>query len=271
MNGSTSAPVAVVTGASRGIGKAIAYELAGAGYDIVVTGRTVRRDTPGTGERGEALPGSLEETVDGIEARGRQAVPVELDLTDDRGLEPAAEACLAAFGPVDVLVNNAVWVGPGNHHRLLDVAREDLTARLFSNLTAQILFTRPILAHMVARGDGTIVDVTSGAGYHRPPAPPGQGGWGTGYGCSKGGFHRFAVHLAVEYGSDGITAFNLQPGMVATERVLLQGAETAHIAEQGVEPAVIGRVAAHVVSHRDQFPNGGTIEAQDLARELGML
>lgn len=261
---------AIVTGASRGIGKAVALALATAGYDVAITARTVRASRPGTGERGEPLPGSLEETAAAIEALGRRAIPVALDLTDPERLEPAAAEAIAGLGRVDVLVNNAVWVGPGNHQRLLDVARSDLEHRLYANLTAQVLFTRPVLAHLVERGGGTVVDITSAAGYHRPPAPPGQGGWGVGYGCSKGGFHRLAVHLAVEYGDAGIRAFNLQPGMVATERVLLQGSETAHIARRGVAPEVIGAVAAHVVTNPDRFENGGTIEAQQLARTLGL-
>jgi NAD(P)-dependent dehydrogenase (short-subunit alcohol dehydrogenase family) len=260
---------AVVTGASRGIGRAVALALAGAGYDVAITARTVHEGQnvdAAEGVTAEPLPGSLESTAAAIEALGRRAVQIPLDLLERDALVPAAERALRELGHVDVLVNNAIYVGPGNLTPFLDTPWEAVEDRLYANVTAQLAFTRPILASMVERGGGTIIGVTSGAGWHRPPAPPGKGGWGIAYGASKAAFTRFAVHFAVEYGDAGVRAFSLQPGMVVTERVAMSGAALEHIAAGGVEPAVIGRVVVEVAADPEAFRNGAVIEAQDEAR-----
>ncbi|HZP30686.1 MAG TPA: SDR family NAD(P)-dependent oxidoreductase, partial [Acidimicrobiia bacterium] len=92
----------MVTGASRGIGRAIALALAGEGYDVAITARTVVEGTSS-----EGLPGSLQATAAEIEALGREALQVRLDLLERDALVPAVEAVLDAWGHVDVLVNNA--------------------------------------------------------------------------------------------------------------------------------------------------------------------
>ena len=117
---------ALVTGASRGIGRAIALALAGDGYDVAVTARTVRE---GTGQFG--LPGSLERTVAEIEALGRRALAVPLDLLDRDALVPAVDRVLDEFGHLDVLVNNAIYVSEGglapvHRHRSRRPRAEDL-------------------------------------------------------------------------------------------------------------------------------------------------
>jgi len=107
-------PVAFVTGASRGIGKAGALALADAGYDVVVTARTVKPgDTQHFAESGRpiALPGSLEETAAEIEKRGQRALPLRLDLLDRKTLDVAVEASLEQWGRIDVLYNNGIYQG----------------------------------------------------------------------------------------------------------------------------------------------------------------
>ncbi len=259
---------ALVTGASRGIGKAIALALAGDGWDVAITARTVRE---GESRRDDdlapaPLPGSLETTAEANGALGRRAVYLPLDLLDRESLVPVAQRAIEELGHVDLLVNNAIFVGPGNHDRFLDIEPGVLEKRLFGNLTAQLLFTQPILRHMVARGRGTILGITSGAGLRPPPAPPGEGGWAIGYGCSKGGFHRMAGHIAVEYGDRGIRALNLQPGPVVTERVQAAGAALEWVRRQGLPPETIGRVVVHLLEEGDRYPNGATIEARDVAQ-----
>lgn len=267
-------PGAIVTGASRGIGKACAVALAEAGYDVVITARTVRRtDQTWDPERrsDRPLPGSLEETADEITAVGGAAHPVRVDLLDTERLPVAAAEAQAALGRVDLLVNNAVVVMSGNDDAALDADPDDIERRVLGNVVAPLRFMAPIVAGMVAQGGGTVLDMTSAAATAQPFARPGQGGWSLGYTIAKAGFHRIAPQLDFEYRDRGLVARNVQPGMVATERVTQVGEATAMIAERGVEPMVVGRALAHVATHLTEFGAGGTIQLQAVARDLGLL
>src|ERR1700730_10162892 len=114
-----TAPVAFVTGASRGIGRCAALALAHAGYDVVITARTVRE---GDGREGSvALPGSLETTAAEIEAIGRRALPVRMDLLERASVEDAFATAISAWGRVDLLCNNAIYQGRGPMDLLLDL------------------------------------------------------------------------------------------------------------------------------------------------------
>jgi NAD(P)-dependent dehydrogenase (short-subunit alcohol dehydrogenase family) len=258
---------ALVTGASRGIGKATAIVLAGHGFDVAVTARTVHPGDPTSisPETGQSLPGSLDETCAAIEAAGGRSVPIAMDLLDRSSLEPAVATAIAGLGHIEVLVNNAIFVGAGAGSLFLDTSLDDLEKRIYGNLTAQLHITHHVLRHMIARGSGTIVDVTSGAGRVTPPKPAGQGGWALGYAASKAGFHRIADMVALEYGGQGIRAFNINPGFVATERVLAAGAALEFVASQGVAPEVVGEAIAWLVD--SDTPNGAYVQAQEIVRK----
>lgn len=255
---------AIVTGATRGIGRATAVALARRGYDVVVTGRTLN-------EGDVDLQGSLASVAAAVEAEGRRAVPIAMDLLDAERLAPAAEEAIAALGHVDVVLNNAIYVGPSGLDRFVDTPRSELEARLFGNVTAQLLFSQPIVRHMAQRGEGVVAFTTSGAGYNRPRKPPGEGGWALSYGVSKAGLNRIAEQLVVEHPE--LRAYNLQPGAVATERV--QAAATgalAFVAQHAAPVDVVGEAMARILdAPAGTFPSGGTIEVQDVARIWGLL
>ena len=254
----------MVTGASRGIGKASAIALARAGFDLIITARTVQ---PG----GSPWPGSLAETAADIESAGGAAHQIAMDLLDqDRVLEVADQVQTLA-GPIDVLLNNAIYVSDTGQPLTLDTDLADMEKRMFGNVTAQILLTLPIARHMVANGSGAILNMTSAAGYAKPFALPGKGGWNFPYSISKGAFHRIAPQLQFEYGDQGLQARNLQPGMVSTERLKARMGETAIIANAGVETSVVGRAVAHVATHIDDFDPLATIQLQDVAVALGLI
>ncbi|MEX0665480.1 MAG: SDR family oxidoreductase [Acidimicrobiia bacterium] len=271
-------PVALVTGASRGIGKSCALYLAEAGFDVALGARTLvegeAREHSSTIQRSDMrpLPGSLETTAALVQERGRRALPVFLDLLARPTLEDAVASVLDEWGAIDVLVNNGRYIGPGHMDRFLDTPIELLEKQIEANVIAPMVLAQFVLPQMIERGKGVIVDITSAAGYGDPPAPPGEGGWGMGYGVSKGAFHRIAGVLAVELAPLGIRAYNVQPGFVATERMAMDMGEFGFDASLGAPPDVVGAVVAWLVTDPEaEGMNGVNIEAQDFCRERGLV
>jgi NAD(P)-dependent dehydrogenase (short-subunit alcohol dehydrogenase family) len=263
--------VALVTGASRGIGKQSAIALAHAGFDVVVTARTVHEGegVDDSDDAGRRLPGSLDATAADIEAIGRRALPVPLDLHDRVTLGAAVQRALDEWSHIDVLVNNAVDTGPGSMARFDDTPVEVIEAKLDANVVAQVVMIKAVLPGMVERGDGTIVNITSAVAITDPPAPAGEGGWGAAYAMSKGAFHRLAAILAVEYRDRGLQFFNVEPGFVVTERMAVNAKA---LGLEGRYPGAPPTVPAAVVAWLATDPaaaelNGQTLSAQKFARD----
>lgn len=270
--------VAFVTGASRGIGKGIALELAEAGYDVALTARTTFdgeiREHSSTLAKSDTtpLPGSLASTAELVRATGQRCLTVPADLLDHPSLVSAADAVLAEWGHIDVLVNNGRYVGPGHMDFILDTPVRVLRDHLEANALAPIVLIKAIVPKMIERGGGTVINITSGAGYNDPPAPAGQGGWGLGYAFSKGALHRIAGILALEDGGAGIRAFNVQPGFILTERMIQDMGDFGFDTVSGAPPAVIGKVCVWLLESPDANElNGQTVQAQEVCDELGLL
>ncbi len=276
-----AARVAFVTGASRGIGRASAVALADAGFDVVVTARTVTEGQsfdygPTRAEaRPVALPGSIERTADEVRARGRRALPIRLDLTDARSIDAAVDRALAEWGRVDVLLNNGIYQGPGLMERFADLRPTEIEAVFRGNVFAQIHVTQRVLAHMLDRGaGGTIINMTSGSALIDPPAPTGAGGWGYAYAASKAAFHRLAGILHVEHADDGIRCFNVNPGFILTEaQKALHGGDPFGGAFAGAGPEVPAAVVAWLASdpESDALRGGRHVDAQRLCEERQLL
>jgi NAD(P)-dependent dehydrogenase (short-subunit alcohol dehydrogenase family) len=219
---SSQRPVALVTGASRGIGRACALALAANGFDVAFTARTANegdgRDDSDSGGNA-VIEGSLERTAADVEAVGVRALPLVADLTDFDSLRAAVASTVATWGRLDVLVLNAVHTGAGSMLRLTDTSIEALETKLMANAVAQVVLVQAALPTMLAAGGGRIIAITSYAATHEPTAPVGDGGWGYAYAASEAAFHRLAGHLAVELGDQGIVAINVDPGHVMTERM----------------------------------------------------
>ena len=260
---------ALVTGASRGIGKATALALAQAGLDVAITARTLHegegRDDSDAG--GGVVPGSLDTTAAGVEAAGARSLAVPMDLLDRASLEAAVARVLSEWGRIDVLVNNAVHTGPGSMLRFEDTTVDMLETKLAANAVSQVVLVKAVLPHLVERGSGTIVNVTSAVATTDPRAPAGEGGWGAAYAMSKGAFHRLAGILAVEYPQ--LTIVNVEPGYVVTERM---EANAAALGLEGVYPGAPPSVPASVITWVATAPEAGemsgeTISAQRFARQ----
>jgi NAD(P)-dependent dehydrogenase (short-subunit alcohol dehydrogenase family) len=286
-------PIAMVTGASRGIGKAIAVHLARAGFDVALTARTVKegeeREHSSTLRRSDTspLPGSLSSTAELVEAAGARSLTVPADLTDRASVTAAAGTVLAEWGHVDVLVNNGRYIGPGHMDHIEETPLELLELHLEANVMAPLALIKAVLPGMLERGSGCIVNITSGAGFHDPPAPAGEGGWGLGYGFSKAALHRIAGILHLELADRGIRAYNVHPGFIATERMAQDMGAHGFDASLAAPPDVVGAVVAWLVANPDaaedamegeayspptqSTKDGRNIEAQDVCEKLGLL
>jgi NAD(P)-dependent dehydrogenase (short-subunit alcohol dehydrogenase family) len=249
----TGRPVALVTGASRGIGKAVAVDLAAAGFDVAVAART---RTDGHGRLDDdptvVVPGGLDTTLALIEEQGVVGLALTMDLLDRGSVLGAAEAVLDRFGRADVLVNNAIHQGPGVMALFADLSEAQLRTMFEGNVYAQLALVRALLPKMLEQGGGTVVNLISGTAYLDPPARVGEGGWGLGYAMTKAAFARVAPLLHVEYGDEGLRAFSVDPGFVVTERM-----EAARRTEQyrrhfaAATPEVIGRAVRWLATDPD--------------------
>jgi gluconate 5-dehydrogenase len=197
-----SGRVALVTGASRGLGQYFARALAEAGADLIVTARR-REDT-------ETFAGE-------IRSLGRRAASLPLDVRDEGSIRGMAEEAEAAFGRIDILVNNA---GCNVRKPALEVAWEDWNKVLDTNLRGTFFVAQAVARRMIPRGYGRIVNigsVTSVFGYGAI-AP---------YCASRGGVKQLTMALADAWGRHGITVNCLAPGWFRTEqtRVLYENAK----------------------------------------------
>jgi NAD(P)-dependent dehydrogenase (short-subunit alcohol dehydrogenase family) len=268
---------AFVTGASRGIGKVVALWLAKAGFDVVITARSVapgeqREHSPSVKHSDTSpLPGSLQETAAAIEALGRKALMLPADITDPASVAAAAVTVLERWGPVDVLVNCARHTGPGHMDRVLDTPMAALQTVMQGNFFTPVLLTQLFAPGMVARKSGVIINFTSMSAVSSPAKAAGDGGWGITYGATKAAVHRLAGIVALELEADGVFCFNLDPGYTWTERIEQDMAKFGFVAD-GAPPEVSGAVVAWLATTPEAAAlNGRTIFAQPFCAEHGLL
>jgi NAD(P)-dependent dehydrogenase (short-subunit alcohol dehydrogenase family) len=268
--------VALVTGASRGIGRCAAIALARAGCDVVVSARTVHEGEgrADTASGSVALPGSLDTTAREITAVGARAHAVAMDLLDRASVEAVATTATSVWGRLDVLVNNAIYQGTGPMQRIDDLSIDDAETTMRADYLHQLLLIQRVLPTMLAGGGGCIVNMSSGTAYLDPPAATGKGGWGVGYAAAKAALTRIVPILHAEHGDDGIRAFNLDPGFVVNERMrATAGAgQFTDAGFRGVPPEVPGAVVAWLATDPAAERYAGTlVQAQKVCRDLGLV
>jgi NAD(P)-dependent dehydrogenase (short-subunit alcohol dehydrogenase family) len=246
-----SEKVAFITGASRGIGAETAVALAGAGYRLAITARTLTdgesHDHVGSVS---ALPGSLEATAAAVEKAGSEALCVRGDILEQSSMIAAAETALNHFGRIDLLFNNAVYQGTGNMEPLLDVTENQLRAIYQGNIFTPLALVQTIAPGMLERGSGTILNMVSHSAFTNPPAPADQGGWGFAYPSSKAALSRMAGSLRAEHPDTGLRVFNVEPGLVMTEVMKLAGIDEAVMARfKPCTPAAIAAVVCWLAAN----------------------
>ena len=185
---------ALITGASRGLGRALALALASAGARVVLVARE------GT---------ALRAVRDTIRATGGEAHAIAADVADRDAIHAITGQAAALVGPVDLLVNNASTLGPTPLRLLLDTDCEDLLRALAVNLVGPFRLTKAVAGPMVLRGRGTIVNVTSDA------AVEAYDHWGA-YGASKAALDQLGRVWAAELAGTGVRLLTIDPGEMNT-------------------------------------------------------
>ena len=179
--------VALITGASRGIGRATAVEFARRGASVALWARTTAA-TP------SPLPGTLEETVRTVEAAGGRALAIAVDVRKEGEVWEAADEVLGLFGRIDVLINNAAYF---KATPVDETAPETWRLAMEVNLYGAIFCVQAVLPAMFKQGEGRVVNISSGAATQSFP-----GTWA--YGASKAALEAFTIHAAGELAPEGI-------------------------------------------------------------------
>jgi NAD(P)-dependent dehydrogenase (short-subunit alcohol dehydrogenase family) len=245
--------VALVTGASRGIGAAIAQRLASEGAAVAVTARTL--------DEHPTLPGSLRDTVAAVEGVGGKAVAIAADVSDadDRArIVPEAEA---ALGPIDILVNNAAAARGSDRVPVLQIPDDEWRRVIDMNLTGTFLVTKAVGKVLVEQGEGgRIINISSIAGRVGMPT------FGS-YAVTKAGIILLTQVLATELAAHRINVNCVCPGLIGTHRmqdVVRPGAirdmvmPTIPLGREG-SPEEIGEVVAFLAGPGGSYIHGQTI------------
>jgi dehydrogenase/reductase SDR family protein 1 len=220
--------VAIVTGASRGVGKGIALGLGEAGATVYVTGRSV---TSGS------LPGTIDETAAEVTARGGRGIAVRCDHAVDDEVEALVARVWRDEGRIDLLVNNVFAVPDGRitgSFWELPIAQWDAMHRV--GLRSHYVATWHAAPHLIAQKRGLVVNVSSFGGKVQAI--------NVAYGVGKAGLDRMSRDMGRELAAHGVTVVSLWPGIVRTERMLRDGHHVGIDATNGESPVLSGRAVA---------------------------
>jgi citronellol/citronellal dehydrogenase len=256
--------VAIVTGASRGIGQAIAELFAAEGAKVVCAARTLK-------EGDHQLEGSLERTVQNIVASGGQAIPVTANVSEEDDCMRLVEEANAAFGPVDILVNNAAL----NYYiPIVDYPASRWMRSFAVNVHGPFMMSKAVLPAMIERKGGAIINISSGAGIGpgRGPYPGARVTGGTMYGASKAALERFTQGLAQEVYEHGITVACFSPSQV----VPTPGTVFHHLVDglddpKGEPPLMMARAALLLASEPLDKVTGRVTYSQQILQEFGWI
>ena len=258
-----SGKVAVVTGASRGIGAAIAVRLAAAGASVAVTARTAE-------EGDHQFAGSLATVVAGISDAGGVAIPVVADLGKQQDRHRIIETAQRELGPIDILVSNAAIT---YFEPVADFEEKHYRLMFEVQVRAPFEMAQLVLPSMRERGSGWILNISSGAARHPqgPPYPARGGGGGTVYGMCKAALERFTTGLAAEVYADGIAVNVLSPsGLVSTPGTVHHGL-VGRASPDRLEPVGFMAEAAFALVTGDPATVTGKVTyAKPILAELGV-
>ena len=235
--------VAIVTGASRGIGKAITLALAKEKINVVVAARS---ETEGR------LPGTIHKTVEEIQDSGGDALAVRTDVTSEEDVNGMLQKTLEHYGRIDILVNNAGIDVPGT---FMEVSTRRWDLIIGVNLKGMFLCTKTVLPLMIKQGSGSIINLGSILGTRVISG-------GVAYGVTKAAIERFTIGLAQEVRQYNIAVNALCPGYTETEAVLMFFPDIDRSSLQKVE--TWGRYAVFLATQDASSLTGKYLYAEDL-------
>jgi NAD(P)-dependent dehydrogenase (short-subunit alcohol dehydrogenase family) len=232
---------AIVTGASRGLGAALAEALARAGARVVLVARGRE---------------SLEALAASLRAEGLTVHALAEDVAEKQAVHRIAGAAAALTGPIDLLVNNASLLGPVPLAPLAETDCEDLEAALAANLVGPFRLTKAVIGSMLLRGRGVVLNVTSDAATSPYP------GWGA-YGASKAALEHLTAIWAAELAESGVKLFRVDPGEMDTQ----MHADALPDADRSAltRPDVVARRIVALVEQSDSLASGARFEAAAFA------
>ncbi len=257
--------VAIVTGASRGIGSEIARLFATEGASVICAARTLH-------EGDHPLEGSLEKTVGDIRQSGGEATPVAVNISLPEDCEKLLQETREIYGPVDVLVNNAALT------YYVPVKDFPLTRWMRSwavNFHAPFLLSKLALEDMVPRGSGSIVNISSAAavGPGRgpyPDAPPDSAG--TCYGAEKAALERFTQGLAMEVYQYGVSVTCVAPSLIVpTPGTVFHNLVSGMDDPRGESPELMAKAALLLVTEPLDRVTGRVTYSQQILKEFGWI
>ncbi len=258
--------VALVTGASRGLGKVCAVELGRAGFRVAATARTFDESDQ------RSLPGNVTATAAAVEAGGGQAMAVRMDLDDRASVIAGLDEVVDRWGRVDVLVNNAFYQTRESQFSLVDMRMEHLDKQIRVNLLAPMFLAKLVLPGMLERGQGAVINMVSGPSLHETNVAAERRPWGIGYGTSKTGMIEIAAMLATQFGDRGIRAFSVQPGTVLTEQVAVAMEDQTFAADEFTPPEHAAITIRWLATAPEAVAlNGGLISAPTFVHDNGLL
>lgn len=264
--GKLTGKVAIVTGASRGIGQQIAELFASEGAKVVCAARTRNE-----GEH-RMLEGSLARTVELITAKGGEATAVTADISAESECIALVQAARTAYGPIDILVNNAAL----NYYLPTEAYPTNRWVRCFAiNVHAPFILAKEVLADMIPRRSGAIVNISSGAaiGPGRGPYDDQTVRGGVMYGATKAALERFTQGLAQEMAQfSGITVAAVSPSQVVpTPGTIHHKLVTGIDDPKGEPPILMARAALLLASEEAAKVNGRVTYSQQILKEFGWI
>ncbi len=254
--------VALVTGASRGIGEDVAKHLAAAGASVVIAARTETVTDP-------RLPGTIHTVAADIEAKGGKALAVKMDMREPESISAGVQKTIDHFGRLDIIVNNAAILVPGTLESI-QVRHIELIWQI--DLRGPLILMRESIPHMRKQGGGHIINVSSRAGVFPGPGPykePRKGG--AFYGMVKSGLERFSQGLAMELQEDHIAVNVLSPqGRIKTPGNIF-AANSKDNPDLEFEAAVAMGKGTVWICEQPATYTGNILFDEDLCREKGLL